>query len=68
MFDSGRNALALQSIDVRSGNSAVQMRVLGEGLEASTTERGPLSIYSGAEKNMGALKYNGLRQRLPKQR
>lgn len=55
MLDSSCNALALQAVDVGSGNGAIQDWVLREGLKASTTERGPLCVNSGTKKNMGTL-------------
>ena len=55
MLDGSGDAFGLQPIDISGSNSSVEVGIFGERLEASSTERGPLSVHGGPQEDVATL-------------
>lgn len=54
MLDGGGNLLRLQAVDVLGSNVSVQVRILGEGFEATSAEGRALGVTGRTEENVAA--------------
>ncbi len=64
MLDRGSDSPALDSLHVRDGHAAGEMRILAEALEIAAAERRAVNVDAGTEKNVPARRARLVAQRL----